>query len=127
MAQTVQIVPKYSFPYVETVINNNSVVDTTVDTGVDTANKLPFISVFVGPKGPDNKLTNIESLEIFHDVFGYSNHKLYGQPMMMAEALLANGNTNVCCMRITPSDAAYANSVLSLWYKPAVDAKKFRI
>lgn len=127
MAQTVQIVPKYSFPYVETVINNNSVVDTTVDTGVDTANKLPFISVFVGPKGPDNKLTNIESLEIFHDVFGYSNHKLYGQPMMMAEALLANGNTNVWCMRITPSDAAYANSVLSLWYKPDVDAKKFRI
>ena len=127
MAQTVQIVPKYSFPYVETIINNNSIVDDTIDTGVDAVTKLPFIAVFAGPKGPDNKLINIDSLQSYKDTFGQSNYKLYGQPSMMPEAILSNSNTSVWCMRIMPKDALYANSVLSLWYKPDVDAKKFRI
>lgn len=127
MANTVQIVPKYSFPYVETVINNNSVVDDTETTEVNNVVRRSFISVFVGPKGPDNKLINIESLTNFKDTFGRSNYKLYGQPLMMPEAILNNENTNVWCMRIMPKDALYSNSILSLWYKADPDAKAFRI
>lgn len=127
MANTTQIVPKYSFPYVETVINNNSVVDETETAEVTNVVKRSFIAVFAGPKGPDNKLINIEDLKSFNDTFGYSNYKLYGQPLMMPEAILGNANTNVWCMRIMPSDALYSNSVLSLWYKADPDAKAFRI
>lgn len=127
MANTVQIVPKYSFPYVETVINNNSVVENSETTEVTNVVKRSFIAVFAGPKGPDNKLINIEDLTKLRNTFGRSNYKLYGQPLMMPEAILGNDTTNVWCMRVMPNDALYSNSILSLWYKPDPDAKAFRI
>ena len=62
MPQTVQIVPKYSFPYTETVINNNTVWD-GADNAVanpDTVNR--YLTVFTSGKGIDNKLIPIDSL-----------------------------------------------------------------
>ena len=53
MPQTTQIVPKFSFPYVETVINDNTLVDNTVDTNnVDPTVK--YIFAFMSGKGEDN-------------------------------------------------------------------------
>ena len=117
MPQTVQIVPKYSFPYTETVINNNTVWDDVDNTAAnpDTVNR--YLTVFTSGKGIDNKLIPIDSLLELQETFGKSNYKKYGQPLMNAYAIMKQTNTALYAMRVMPDDAFYANNVLSLWYK----------
>lgn len=127
MPQTTQIVPKYSFPYTETVINNNTIWDDTDDTAanVDTAHR--YLAVFTSEKGVDNKLVPISTVKELQNSFGKSNYKKYGQPLMTAYAIKAQQNTSLYAMRIMPNDAFYANAVLSLWYKLDKENKKIYI
>ena len=125
MAQTVQIVPRYLHSHVETVINDYTTFDDTPPVEVDDSVK--FLAVFMGPQGIDNTLVKVKNTKDFETIFGRSNYALYGQPMMMAEAELRSGEASVWCMRIMPDDAKFANSVLSVYYKPDVAKKKFRI
>lgn len=128
MPQTTQIVPKYSFPLVETVINDNTLESTEIDAGVVTTDQMyPYLAVFRSPKGKDNTLVPIKGITELHRQFGYGNYKKYGQPFMMAEALLSQENVTLNVMRIMPDDAFYANDVLSIWYKEDVENKKFYI
>lgn len=126
MPRTTQIVPRYNYPYVETVINNNTVQveDTSVSITEDIQS---YLCVFAGGKGYDNKLVSTESVKQKDARYGKSNYKLYGQPYMMTEAILNQTNTKVWTMRVMPEDATYANSVLSLWYKADKEKKVFRI
>lgn len=126
MPQSTQIVPRYNYPYVETVINNNSqyAVENVVSVTEDIQ---PYLCVFASGKGIDNKLTATNSVKQKEARYGKSNYKLYGQPFMMADAILNQGNTKLWSMRIMPDDATYANSVLSLWYKADYEKKVFRI
>ena len=126
MPQSTQIVPKYNYPYVETVVNDNSSIDDTVVNNV-TDETYSYLCVHTSGKGPDNKLVCIDSLKTHRDRFGKSNYRLYGQPLMMAETILSQINTKVWEMRVMPEDAVYANSILSLWYKEDLDNKVFRI
>lgn len=129
MPSSVQIVPEYSFPYVKTVINDNTTknnINDDIDTDTS-VNILNYISVFTSGKGIDGKLIKKTSLNDLHKSYGQSNYKLYGQPFMMAEALLSNPNVNVWCMRVTPPDSGYSHSVISLWYKADKENKKFNI
>ena len=125
MAQKVQIVPKFLHSHVETVINDYTAV---VDTArVESDDSCVLLTVFTGPQGIDNTLVKIKDTDTFESIFGKSNYRLYGQPMMMAEAALRTGCATCWCMRVMPDDARYANSVLSVYYKADVAKKKFRI
>lgn len=126
MPQKSQIIPKYTQPYVELVINNNSIVDDDIVNDV-TDEIAPYLCVFTSGKGPDNKLVSTESLKLHQARYGKSNYKLYGQPLLQAETILNQMNTKTWSMRIMPKDATYSNSIVSLWYKIDEDAKKFRI
>lgn len=125
MAQTVQIVPKYLHPHVESYVNDYTTVDDTANVTSDDSVK--FLAVFTGPQGIDNTLVKVTSSKDFKTIFGTSDYALYGQPMMMAEAELKTGNASCWCMRVMPEDSAYANSALSVYYKADVAAKKFRL
>lgn len=125
MAQTVQIVPQYLHSHAATYINDYTEFDNSVNVQSDDSVK--FLAVFMGPQGIDNTLIKVEDSKTFENIFGKSNYNLYGQPMMMPEAELQTGNASCWCMRVMPEDAVYANSVLSVYYKADVDAKKFRL
>lgn len=132
MAQTTQIVPKYSFPYVETHINDyTQVVDTPI-VEVDNSIKLAF-AVAAG-KGVDNVWVRKKSKPSAVKTFGDSNFKKFGQPLMQALNVLERDNSQVWMMRVMPENAAYSNSIVSAYYKAdtaeeVADAhkRKFRI
>lgn len=125
MASSVQIVPKYQHPHVETYVYDNTFYTEDSSTEVDDSIKL--IAVFPSGKGIDNKFVKKTNLKSFTDTFGKSNPKKYGQPLMMPIAALNTGVASVWCMRVMPTDAAYANSVLSAYYKADVDSKMFTV
>lgn len=118
MPQSVQIVPKYTYPHVETYINDNTEVDLTENpVNSSMATTYNYLSVFTSERGIDNKLVNITNKSEFTRIFGSSNFKLYGQPLMQAEAIVNQSNNQLWAMRVMPSDSLYANTILSLWYK----------
>lgn len=125
MPRTQQIVPQNSYPHEEVYINDNSAQN--LDELASNTVVYPYICVFAGPKGIDNKLVNIDNLSTYHAMFGQTNFKKYGQPHLMPEAILSQENTTVWAMRVMPDDALYANSILSLWYKEDEENKAFRI
>ena len=116
MPQSVQIVPTYHYPYVHTVINDNSQQSSEVVVNQQS----PVVSYafpFTSSKGIDNVFVKKTSLAGCMQTFGESNYKKYGQPYMMALNVLNEENANVWAMRVMPENAAYANSVIILWYK----------
>ena len=58
MAQNIQIVPKYSYPNVETVINDYTMVDDATELDVAADSIVRYIFPFVSSKGVDNKFIN---------------------------------------------------------------------
>lgn len=133
MAQTTQIVPKFSFPNVETHINDyTQVADDTTTVAGDTSVTQAY--AVISSKGIDNKWVRKASRSDAVKMFGESNFKKYGQPLMQALNVLNQDNTVVWFMRVMPENAAYANAVVSAFYKAdtaedAADAskRKFRI
>ena len=116
MAQTTQIVPKYSFPYVETHINDyTQVADTAVTEADDTSIVMAF-AVAAG-KGIDNVWVRKRSKLSAVKTFGDSNFKKFGQPLMQALNVVDRENSQVWMMRVMPENAAYANSIVSAYYK----------
>lgn len=125
MASNQQIVPKYTFPHEETYINDNTdriLTDPVSDTVV-----YPYLSVFASGRGIDNKFVRMDTLKQYEKMYGKTDYRKYGQPHLMPRAFLSQPNTVVWCMRVMPSDATYANSVLSVWYKADKEKKKFRL
>ena len=133
MPQSIQIVPKWSYPYVETIINDYSqVVDKTQIYPIDPV--VTYAFPFVSPKGIDNTFVRKYSVSRFEATFGKSNYKKYGQPLMMPYAVLNNPNVYVWGMRVMPVNAAYSNNLITLKYRidkksDGVDPsqRKFRI
>ena len=82
MAQTIQIVPKFSFPYVETVVNDYTVVD---DTSLDNANTeepvVRYIFAFTSSKGIDNRFILKKSRVDAVSSYGETNWKKYSRSM----------------------------------------------
>lgn len=133
MAQTTQIVPKFSFPYVETVINDYTLVtDGSVPSTEDSSVKQ--IYAVTASKGIDNVWVRKSSKESAVKTFGDSNFKRFGQPLMQALEVLDQENSQVWMMRVMPENAAYSNGIVSAYYKAdsmedVADAhkRKFRI
>ena len=118
MAQTTQIVPKFAFPHVETVINDYTFrsSEATVNNG-EFDDTIRFIYPFTSSRGIDNVFVKKSSLDSFVATYGTSNFKKYGQPFLTPYTLLANGNCEVWCMRVMPDDATYANKAISACFK----------
>lgn len=133
MAQSIQIVPKFSFPYVETVINDyTEISNTNVDATAD--NSVKQVYVVTSPKGIDNTWVSKTSRKSAESTFGTSNFKKFGQPLMQALHVLDQPNSQVWMMRVMPEHATYANSIVSAYYKADTAAevndahlRKFRI
>lgn len=131
MAQTTQIVPKFSFPYVETVVNDyTEVADSTVEDTVDST--LKQVYVVTASKGIDNTWVKKSSRDSAVKTFGDSNFAKYGQPLMQALTVLENDDTECYIMRVMPENATYANAIVSALYKvddTSIEAskRKFRI
>lgn len=133
MPQTTQIIPKWTFPHVESVINDYTIQDEgTVEATADTSVKQAY--AFNAGKGIDRVWVKKSSRESGVKTFGESNFKTYGQPLMQALNVLDQDNTSVWCMRITAENATYANSIVSAYIKADSAAdfpnpldRKFRI
>lgn len=131
MAQTTQIVPKFSFPYVETVINDyTEVMDNSVPDTVDTTIKQVY--AVTASKGIDNTWVRKSNKTSAVKTFGESNFKKFGQPLMQALHVLEQENSSAYIMRVMPENAAYANSILTIGYKVddtsiAPSNRKFRV
>ena len=134
MAQNIQIVPKYSFPYVETHINDYTVVKDTMmyDDNIDWT--VRYIFPFISSKGVDNKFIKKKNPGEIIAAYGESNWHKYGQPLMQAIQAAEPTNTEVWCMRVMPDDATYAHNIVSAYYKadtaedvPTASKRKFRI
>ena len=132
MAQTTQIVPKFSFPYIETVVNDyTEVVDVPIEDAVDSSFKQVY--VITAAKGIDNTWVKKSSYDSAVKTFGESNFAKYGQPYMQALNVLKNNtDIEVYLIRVIPENAKYANAIISILYKAddtSVQAsdRKFRI
>jgi hypothetical protein len=134
MASTTQIIPKYSFPHVETYVNDYTQIanvdlnDNTVDNAVVEAYAVTC------QKGIDNTWVRITTKANAVNTFGDSNFKLYGQPYMQALHVLDQDNAEVWLMRVMPTNATYSNVIVDAYYKAdtasdAADAsaRKFRV
>ena len=134
MPQINQIVPRFSFSYVETVINDNSLVDDTM-SDVFISPYVSYIFAFRSEKGIDNKFIRKRTKKSFVNTFGNSNYRKYGQPLMMPLAALDNANVEVWGMRVMPENATYANNLITIGYKADTEdeypdspsKRKFRI
>lgn len=116
MAQTIQIVPKYSYPYVETHVNDyTEVVDEVASSSSDSSVKLAF--AVTASKGIDNVWVRKQTKASAIKTFGDSNYKKYGQPLMQALNVLEKDNSQVWMMRVMPENATYSNSIVSAYYK----------
>ena len=133
MPQTTQIIPKWTFPHVETYINDYTFVsDEVAPATVDTSVK--EVLAFISGKGIDNTWIKKSSRESAVKTFGESNFNLYGQPLMQALEVVDHDNTSVWMMRVMPENATYANGIVSAYYKADVAKededilnRKFRI
>lgn len=134
MAQTTQIVPKFSFPYVETHINDyTTVTNSDVDYGVMEP-VVSYIFPFVSSKGIDNKFIKYHGKASIIKAYGNSNWKKYGQPLMQVLNIANSLNSEIWCMRVMPENAEYAHNVVSVRYRGDTEAnvkeahkRRFRI
>ena len=125
MPREKQIIPKYTYPHEEIIVNDYS--STSIHEVAVDANVLKYLSVFASSRGIDRKLVYIDSLKAYYNMFGKTNFARFGQPHLMPTAYLQNQNVGVWCLRVTAKNSTYANSTLSLWYKEDVENKAFRI
>lgn len=116
MAQTTQIVPEFSFPYVKTVINDYTAVDDTAQ-GTATDTSITQAYAFFSGKGTNNVWVKRTNKEDAIRSFGKSNFKKYGQPLMQAMNVADQDNTSVWMMRVMPEDATFANVGITEWYR----------
>ena len=131
MAQVSQIVPKFSFPYVETHINDYTTVsnDTSPDSLAEPV--VRYIFPFTSSKGIDNKFIKYHGKSNIIKAYGNSNYKKYGQPLMQVLNVATSVNAEIWCMRVMPENAEYARNIVSVYYKGdttgSAHDRKFRI
>lgn len=123
MAQTTQIVPKFSFPYVEVVVNDYTTVNTDAVTTV-TDDSIKQVYAVLASKGIDGVFVKKSTKSDAVTTFGESNFKKFGQPLMQALHVLEQDNSEVWIMRVMPENAAYANTIISAYYKADTAAEK---
>ena len=113
---TVQIVPKYSFPYVEMHIEDNTIVNDSVAL-TEEDNYIKSAYAVVSDSGIDGRWFRKNTLASAKYTLGEVNFKKHGQPLLQAYDVLDKQNAAVWFIRCMPDNAAYANARLSTWFK----------
>lgn len=133
MAQTIQIVPRFSFPHIESYVNDYTQVANDEQVNAVDVSVIEAYAVRA-PKGVDNRWIRKTNKADAIKTFGDSNFKKYGQPLMQALNVLDHNNSAVWMMRVMPENAAYSNAIVSILYKadtaadtPKASDRKFRI
>ena len=114
----------YDHPFNVTVINDNSIIPTTVTAVPERVN---YLCVFAGGKGRDNKLLKMTSKNEFIREFGKPDALKYGQPILNAYASIVDLYSHAFCMRVMPADAGYANLIVMAKYKVSDDGANLEI
>ena len=123
MPQTIQIVPKHRYPSIDVYINDNTVVTPEESVAADD-NTIKYVFPVACSMGKDNVFIAKNTRDTAEQTFGKSNFKKYGQPYMQALQVLDRDNSKVFIMRVMPENAAYANSMVSVFAK-ADDASSY--
>ena len=114
MAQTIQIVPKFSFPYVETYVNDYTEVADTLEERLPEEPIVRYVFPFISSKGVDNVFIRKRTRGEIVKAYGDSVFSKYGQPLMQALHVAESPNAEIFCMRVMPDDATYANSCIGV-------------
>lgn len=114
MASTIQIVPKFSFPYVETYVNDYTEVMDTLEEQIPQEPIVRYVFPFISSKGVDNVFIRKRTRGEIVKTYGDSAFSKYGQPLMQVLHVAESPNTEIFCMRVMPDDATYANSVIGV-------------
>ena len=114
MASTIQIVPKFSFPYVETYVNDYTEVMDTLEEQLPEEPVVRYVFPFISSKGVDNVFIRKRTRGEIVKTYGDSAFSKYGQPLMQALHVAESPNAEIFCMRVMPDDATYANSVIGV-------------
>lgn len=102
-----QIIPEYQYPHTKVYINDNS---ERVEEASTQSGKTRLLCVFMSPKGEDSRIKTINNgLNQFLSEYGFGPSSIFGQPYLNAYAAAATGETTLHCLRVTASDATYAN------------------
>lgn len=126
-----QIIPEYSFPYIKAVVNDYSIIK-QADLGTNNDTVITQAYAVTSPKGIDNRWVKVVNRQEAIRLFGNSKFKEYGQPLMQALNVLNKQGAAVWFYRAMPSNATFANSFVSAFYKAdttdvSVLDRKFRI
>ena len=117
MAQTVQIVPKFSFPYVETHINDYTEVYDTIAEQNREDPVVRYVFPFISSKGVDNVFVKMRTKADVIREYGntsYTKYGTYSQALLQATNVAEATNSEVYCMRVMPDDAKYANLTINV-------------
>lgn len=114
MASTIQIVPKFSFPYVETYVNDYTEVIDTLEEQLPQEPIVRYVFPFISSKGVDNVFIRKRTRGEIVKAYGDSAFSKYGQPLMQVLHVAESPNAEIFCMRVMPDDATYANSVIGV-------------
>lgn len=137
MSQAVQIVPKFSFPYVDTYVNDYTEVTDNVVEQLPEEPIVRYVFPFISSKGIDNVFIKKRTREEIVKEYGESNYSKYGsysQALLEALNVANSNNSEVYCMRVLPDNATYANRTISIYCHgstkdecPNIFARKFYI
>lgn len=116
MPQTTQIIPKWTFPHIETYFNDYTFLPDDEVPATDDTYVKECLAVRAG-RGIDNTWVKKSSRESAVKTFGESNFKLYGQPLMQALNVADQEDTSMWMLRIMPENATYANRIVTASYK----------
>lgn len=107
------VLPAHLYAHTETRINDNSI--RTYSRSTD--GNCSVLAVLMSPKGRDGKITTINGIDEFDEIFGVGPFSIYGQPLMNARASAYTNCATLRVLRITAPDATYANTTVYLRYK----------
>ena len=118
MSQTIQIVPKFSFPYVETYVNNYTEVTNSTGEQLPEEPIVRYVFPFISSKGIDNVFIKKNTKYDIAKEYGESNYSKYGsysQALLEALNVSNSNNSEVYCMRVLPNNATYANRTINVY------------
>lgn len=117
MSQTIQIVPKFSFPYVETYVNDYTEVTDTTGDQLPEEPIVRYVFPFISSKGIDNAFIKMRTKADVIREYGntsYTKYGTYSQALLQATNVAEATNSEVYCMRVMPDDAKYANLTINV-------------
>lgn len=113
--------PNHMWPHIETRINDNSIRRYTTNTD----GNYKYLAVSLTPKGIDGRIITVDrGIDMYDDMFGAGPAAIYGQAHLNARAAAQTGKVTLQVLRLTASDATYANVHVYAHYRitePVVD------